>query len=105
MGARLYGGCWIYFGQFFDLLVAQVALLVGLLVDELDGVEFVFVVLNKLLPVLDEDFGLLFVVSGGDQFVGAVVDELVGVFAAVLRCSSRRSGLWKGLISSCPLWV
>ena len=55
--------------------------MVGLLVDELDGVEFVFVVLNKLLPVLDEDFGFFFVVSGGDQFVGAVVDELVGVFA------------------------
>lgn len=57
------------------------ALLVGLLVDELDGVEFVFVVLNKLLPVLDKDFGFFFVVSGADEFVGAVVDELVGVFA------------------------
>ena len=71
-----------FFCQFFDLLVAQVTLLVGLLVDELDGVEFVFVVLDELLPVLDEDFGFFFVVARAvHDLVRAVVDELVGVFA------------------------
>lgn len=69
------------FGQLFDLLVTQVALLVGLLVDELDGIEFILVVLNKLLPVLDEDFGFFFVVTGTEQGVGAVIDKLVGFFA------------------------
>ena len=70
------------FGECFELLVNEVPFRVGLVVEDLEGGDFVLVVVEELFPVGDEALGFFFVVVGGDEFVaGEVVDGDLAVAA------------------------